>query len=88
MTIGAIWGGGGLGVLSTPILEISTPKCVYVNLHLNTHYSLCIEKHNSFFVKIYKFLCNTEIFRNTKKKYLYHWVKVLSFLPHYFWNYD
>jgi hypothetical protein len=42
------WEGGGLDVLSTLIFEISTPKCVYVNLHLNTHYSLCIEKHNSF----------------------------------------
>jgi hypothetical protein len=40
--------GGGLGMLITPIFKISIPKCVYVSLHLNTHYSLCIEKHNSF----------------------------------------
>jgi hypothetical protein len=52
MIIGAIW--RDLGVLSTPIFQISTPKSVYINLnlhlhlHLNTHYSLCIEKHNSF----------------------------------------
>jgi hypothetical protein len=42
--MGAIW--GSLDVLSTPIFEISTPKCVHDNLHLNTHYSLCIEKQS------------------------------------------
>jgi hypothetical protein len=35
--IGAIWR-GMLGVLSTLIFEISSPKCVYVYSHLNNHY--------------------------------------------------
>jgi hypothetical protein len=45
-------GGGTWVCLAPPFSIIAAPKCIHVNLHLNIHYSLCIEKQSFYRINL------------------------------------